>query len=258
MRLQDRPRWRAAASVAFADYERRRATPRAPSRSPASTRRTAGCSIPAEALHQRRRRRRRGARARLRVRRPSASTRGWNAPLELCRDHGGALPEPARYTDAADGPPAAARRDSWRAAFLRMPYQRDALAARGMIVETFETACTWDRFPALHAAVATAAHGRAARVCGEGVRHLPVHPRLPRRPGAVLRDLRRRAVGRGPSSSGTRSRPPSPSHPRPAAARSRTTTPSAATTAPGTTASGRTCSPRPCARARRCSTRPAS
>jgi alkyldihydroxyacetonephosphate synthase len=38
-----------------------------------------------------------------------------------------------------------------------MPYQRDALAARSMIVETFETACTWDRFEALRADVTAAA-----------------------------------------------------------------------------------------------------
>ena len=30
-----------------------------------------------------------------------------------------------------------------------------------MIVETFETACTWDRFARLHAASMTAAHGGA-------------------------------------------------------------------------------------------------
>ena len=34
-----------------------------------------------------------------------------------------------------------------------MPYVRDGLARMGAIVETFETACTWDRFPGLYAAV---------------------------------------------------------------------------------------------------------
>ncbi|MGH3948654.1 MAG: FAD-binding oxidoreductase [Pseudonocardiaceae bacterium] len=34
---------------------------------------------------------------------------------------------------------------SWRSAFLRMPYIRDGLARMSAIVETFETACTWDR-----------------------------------------------------------------------------------------------------------------
>jgi alkyldihydroxyacetonephosphate synthase len=49
-----------------------------------------------------------------------------------------------------------------------MPYQRDALAARGMIVETFETACTWDRFTALRAAVAAGAADAMRQVGAEG------------------------------------------------------------------------------------------
>ena len=58
---------------------------------------------------------------------------------------------------------------SWRSAFLRMPYQRDALARRGVIAETFETACTWDGFDELHAAVTEAARAAIERVCGAGV-----------------------------------------------------------------------------------------
>ena len=50
-----------------------------------------------------------------------------------------------------------------------MPYQRDAMARRSMVVETFETACTWDRFPGLHAAVTAAAQEAAERVCGAAV-----------------------------------------------------------------------------------------
>jgi alkyldihydroxyacetonephosphate synthase len=41
----------------------------------------------------------------------------------------------------------------WRSGFLRAPYLRDGLARLGVVVETFETACTWSAFPALHAAV---------------------------------------------------------------------------------------------------------
>lgn len=43
--------------------------------------------------------------------------------------------------------------ESWRSAFLRMPYQRDALARMSAIVETFETSCTWDRLLNLYEAV---------------------------------------------------------------------------------------------------------
>ncbi|MFL6056258.1 MAG: FAD-linked oxidase C-terminal domain-containing protein [Actinoallomurus sp.] len=63
--------------------------------------------------------------------------------VELARSHGG-VPKSSRSTV-----------DSWRSAFLRMAYQRDALARMGAIVETFETACTWDRLPGLYEAVRT-------------------------------------------------------------------------------------------------------
>jgi len=46
---------------------------------------------------------------------------------------------------------------SWRNAFVRAPYTRDAIVALGMISETFETACTWDRFDSLYDTVTTAA-----------------------------------------------------------------------------------------------------
>jgi len=45
---------------------------------------------------------------------------------------------------------------SWRNAFVRAPYTRDALVGLGMISETFETACTWDRFESLYETVTTA------------------------------------------------------------------------------------------------------
>ena len=38
----------------------------------------------------------------------------------------------------------------------------------GLICETFETACTWDRFAALHAAVTTAVEDALRRICGAG------------------------------------------------------------------------------------------
>ncbi|MGA5473640.1 FAD-binding oxidoreductase [Streptomyces arboris] len=66
--------------------------------------------------------------------------------VALARDHGGSPVEEA----SGDGDSAAG---TWRSAFLRMPYLRDGLARMSVISETFETACTWDRFPALYEAV---------------------------------------------------------------------------------------------------------
>ncbi len=45
---------------------------------------------------------------------------------------------------------------SWRNAFVRAPYTRDAIVALGMVSETFETACTWDRFETLYETVTAA------------------------------------------------------------------------------------------------------
>ena len=90
---------------------------------------------------------------------------------EICREAGGALDQP-RFSEDAAGSVAAGQpgtAGAWRQSFLRAPYLRDALARMGMVVETFETACTWDAFDALHAAVSTAATDAMLRVCGPGI-----------------------------------------------------------------------------------------
>jgi alkyldihydroxyacetonephosphate synthase len=154
MRLQERPRWRAGASVLFARYDDAVDATRALAQSGLNP---ANCRLldPMEAL----------------------LNAGTDSPggvlvlgfesadhpvdasldraLELCGDHGG-RPQPRSARDASG---------TWRTAFLRMPYQRDALAAHGMIVETFETACTWGAFPALREAVVAAA-GESMRAVG--------------------------------------------------------------------------------------------
>lgn len=84
--------------------------------------------------------------------------------LEIAGDHGG-RPLTARDRDGRQGDVAA----GWRSSFLRMPYHRDVLARRSMIVETFETACTWDDLQTLHAAVTTAAEEAVREVCGSGL-----------------------------------------------------------------------------------------
>jgi alkyldihydroxyacetonephosphate synthase len=80
-----------------------------------------------------------------------------------------------------------------------MPYLRDGLVAYGAIAETFETAVTWDRFPALHGAVKSAVRETLAAVGAPGgfvsCRFTHVYPDgpapyytviAPGRPGAEL------------------------------------------------------------------------
>ncbi len=51
---------------------------------------------------------------------------------------------------------AATAADTYRAAFLRGPYMQSALIPFGVLVDTFETACTWSRFGELDRAVRSA------------------------------------------------------------------------------------------------------
>ena len=72
--------------------------------------------------------------------------------LTLARDHGGSTPARTGTAEEAGG----ARDDAaeaWRSSFLQMPYLRDALARMSALVETFETATTWDRVVDLYDAV---------------------------------------------------------------------------------------------------------
>ncbi|MEW6476202.1 MAG: FAD-binding oxidoreductase [Actinomycetota bacterium] len=73
--------------------------------------------------------------------------------LECCADHGGrATGSPAGGEGSGRDPTA----DAWRRAFFDLPYLRDGLVAFSAIAETFETAITWDRFSVLHDAVKSA------------------------------------------------------------------------------------------------------
>lgn len=88
--------------------------------------------------------------------------------LELTADHGGACPDGPRTTtgDRTGGSRGAA--GAWRRTFLRAPYLRDALVRLGMVVETFETAITWDRYDAFVDTVRAAATDAVTRLCGAG------------------------------------------------------------------------------------------
>ncbi|MFI1917297.1 FAD-binding oxidoreductase [Nocardia sp. NPDC020380] len=171
IRLQDRPEWRAGASVLFEDYASAVAATRALAQSDL---RPANCRLldPAEALINAGIATGGGVLV-LGFESANHPVDAWlELALELCRDHGGRVQE-ARGGNGNGGSEAgagASAAQTWRSSsFLRMPYQRDALAAHGMIVETFETACTWDRFFELRAAVEAAAYEALAAVGAQGV-----------------------------------------------------------------------------------------
>jgi alkyldihydroxyacetonephosphate synthase len=165
MRLQHRPRWQVTASITFDQDQHAVAATRAIAQSGLHP---SNCRLldPAEAFIN-----------------AGVTTGGglllvafesadhpvdvWlDRALQLAADHGGSVT--ARRSKDANRQTGDSA-STWRSAFLRMPYQRDALARRSMIVETFETACTWDGFESLHQAVTAAANAAIADVCGVGV-----------------------------------------------------------------------------------------
>ncbi|WP_205304898.1 FAD-binding oxidoreductase [Nocardioides sp. 616] len=167
MRLQDRPRWQSGVTVDFDTFDAAVAATRAVAQSGLHP---SNCRLldPMEAL----------------VNAGTSTTGGllvlafesadhpvdaWlDRAVEIVRDHGGRPgPRSDRSTGEAAAPADAG--SAWRSSFLRMPYQRDAVTRRSLIAETFETACTWDRFAELHAAITSAAYDVMARIGGEGV-----------------------------------------------------------------------------------------
>jgi alkyldihydroxyacetonephosphate synthase len=74
----------------------------------------------------------------------------WMArALELVTDHGGRYDDSAvarSMSDEGSGEHRTGAAGAWREAFLRMPYWRDPAVGLGVIMDTFETAITWDRF----------------------------------------------------------------------------------------------------------------
>ena len=79
--------------------------------------------------------------------------------LSVCQDVG------LRVVEAG---PRGSAGEAWRSAFVRAPYLREQLILLGVLVETFETAVTWDRLPGLVAQVTASVTDALVRVCGGG------------------------------------------------------------------------------------------
>jgi alkyldihydroxyacetonephosphate synthase len=144
MRVQERPRFRAGASVQFRSFEAGAEAVRALAQSGLWP---SNCRLldPGEAALT-------GAapdgKALLVLGFESADHEldAWiERALECCADHGG----DAKRKGEGKGRGESDGASTWRNAFLQAPYLRDTLIAGGIVSETFETAITWDRLPDL-------------------------------------------------------------------------------------------------------------
>ena len=167
MRLQDRPKFRAGASVAFPDFTAGANAVRAIAQAGLYP---ANCRLldPGEAANA-------GANqdeaAVLVLAFESADheLEPWmKRALEICAELGGKIPEGAgrTRTDAAATHEGAA--GAWREAFIKAPYMRDVLISMGIVNDTFETAITWDRFANYHAQLMETGTDAIRRICGKG------------------------------------------------------------------------------------------
>ncbi|HET7786528.1 MAG TPA: FAD-binding oxidoreductase [Myxococcales bacterium] len=123
----------------------------------------------------------------------------WMArALGIARAHGGDCPRGPVVEEESAAAPAEGLSGGWRQAFLEAPYLQSAMISLGMLVDTFETACTWQRFDELHAAILEAVTAALRNACGGGIvstRFTHVYPDGPApyytflaaaRPGAEL------------------------------------------------------------------------
>jgi len=98
----------------------------------------------------------------------------WMArALELVSDHGGRYDADsvARSMSAANSTEhRSGAAGAWREAFLRMPYWRDAAVGQGVIMDTFETAITWERFEGFYARVKDEVGLAVRRATGQDAR----------------------------------------------------------------------------------------
>lgn len=96
--------------------------------------------------------------------------------LDICDDHGGSVSGDPTFEgphrETADETTDDEERDDeegdWRDAFFEAPYKFNALVSLGVIVDTFETAVTWDQFPTLHEEIQTQVRETMADECGTG------------------------------------------------------------------------------------------
>ena len=168
MRVVPRPRWRATASVAFREFSDGVAAARALVQSglaPSNARLLDGHEA---RLH----RVRFDGQSVLLIGFESADhpMTAWLArAVQLATDHHGEVVAGPSESEQSDEAARVGAAGAWRNAFFEAPYMQSALLSIGVLSDTFETACTWSQFPALHAQITSAVSRALTEVCGGGI-----------------------------------------------------------------------------------------
>ncbi len=168
MRLSPRPRWRATASVLFESFGHAVDAVRAVAQSglmPSNCRlldqREAMLNAVGDGQH---------AVFILGFESADHPLQPWmERALAIATSHGGVCPDGARCRDDGEKQNRADPAGAWRGAFIQAPYLQSGLVKLSMVVDTFETAVTWDRFSALYAGVKEAVEEAMRSTCGAGV-----------------------------------------------------------------------------------------
>ena len=172
VRVQDRPRFRASASVQFGDMTAAAQGVRALSQSglhPSNCRLLDPTEVALAGIGDKR-----SPTLVLGFESADHGVQSWMArALELIADHGGRWDAAAveRSMSGEQEKGGAEHRKgaagSWRDTFLRMPYLRDETTRRGAILDTFESAITWDRFEEFYAGVVDDVGDAIAHITGK-------------------------------------------------------------------------------------------
>jgi alkyldihydroxyacetonephosphate synthase len=89
--------------------------------------------------------------------------------IAIATGEGGTCPEGPVQRELGGRSDAVSDASTWKQAFFDAPYLQSGLVRLGIVVDTFETACTWDRFEALHASVIDAVKTTMRDACGSGI-----------------------------------------------------------------------------------------
>ncbi len=87
--------------------------------------------------------------------------------LEITADHRGTCPLGPQFR-SEDREATRGAAGQWKNAFVEAPYLMNTLVSLGVLVDTFETACTWSDFPAMHEDIVRSVRGALKEHCGRG------------------------------------------------------------------------------------------